>query len=62
MIAAFLGFEGSNSAVFISVAIYPGAKAFTLIPFSAHSLHNAFVTCATPPFDAAYAGTVYPVS
>ena len=60
VIAAFLGFSGSSSAVFISVAMYPGARALTLIPFSAHSLHSALVSWATPPLDAAYAGTVYP--
>jgi hypothetical protein len=37
----------------LSVAMYPGAIAFTLIPFEAHSFASAFVNCATPPFDAA---------
>jgi hypothetical protein len=45
---------------FISVAIYPGAIALTFIPFAAHSLDSAFVSCPTPPFEAAYAGTVIP--
>jgi hypothetical protein len=48
------------SAVFISVAIYPGAIAFTLIPLFAHSLLSAFVNWPTPPLLAAYAGTVMP--
>lgn len=47
-------------ASFISVDIYPGATALTLMPFPAHSLLSALVSCATPPFDAAYAGTVIP--
>jgi hypothetical protein len=40
-------------AAFISVAMYPGAIALTLMPLLAHSLLNAFVNWATPPFEAA---------
>lgn len=50
----------ANRAVFISVSIYPGAIALTVIPFEVHSFDNALVSCATAPFDAAYAGTVRP--
>lgn len=48
------------SGVFISVSMYPGAIAFTLIPRPAHSLLSALVSWATPPFEAAYAGTLKP--
>ena len=32
----------------------------TFTPFEAHSFDSAFVSCATAPLDAAYAGTVSP--
>lgn len=48
------------NALFISVAIYPGAMQLTPIPLPAHSLLSAFVSCSTPPFEAEYAGTVSP--
>lgn len=48
------------SASFMSVCMYPGAIAFTLTPFEAHSFDSALVSCATPPFALAYAGTVRP--
>ena len=44
----------------LSVAMYPGAMAFTLTPLDAHSLASDLVICATPPLAAAYAGTVMP--
>jgi hypothetical protein len=37
----------------LSVAMYPGAIAFTLILFEAHSLARAFVSCAKPRLAAA---------
>lgn len=67
--------SSASKAVFISVAMYlvrvskvshsfflthPGAMALTVTPFDVHSLASAFVSCATAPFDAAYAGTVSP--
>lgn len=42
-----------NSAVFISVSIYPGAMAFTVIPLDVHSLAKLLVSCPTAPFEAA---------
>jgi hypothetical protein len=56
----FALFSSFISTVFISVAMYPGAIAFTLIPLLAHSLLSALVNCPTPPLLAAYAGTVIP--
>ena len=50
----------ARSAVVLSVAMYPGAMAFTCTLRPAHSLASAFVNCATPPFAAAYPGTVMP--
>jgi hypothetical protein len=50
----------ARRAVFMSVSMYPGAMAFTLMPFDAHSLDSAFVRPATPCLAAAYAGTVRP--
>jgi hypothetical protein len=47
-------------AVFMSVAMYPGAIALTLIPLATHSFDRALVSWPTPPLDAAYAGTVMP--
>ena len=47
-------------ATFMSVAMYPGAMALTLIPLAIHSLESALVNCEMPPLDAAYAGTVMP--
>lgn len=44
----------------MSVSMYPGAMAFTLMPLDAHSLESAFVRPATPCLAAAYAGTVRP--
>lgn len=44
----------------MSVAMYPGAMAFTLIPCLAHSLAMALVSVATAPFDAEYDGTKRP--
>ena len=52
--------SSSINAVFISVATYPGAIALTEMPFPAHSFDRAFVSCVTPPLEAAYAGTVKP--
>lgn len=49
-----------NSAVFISVSIYPGAIALTVTPLAVHSFAKLLVSCATAPLDAAYAGTVSP--
>lgn len=40
-------------ASFMSVAMYPGAMALTLMPLEAHSLDNALVRPATPCFAAA---------
>lgn len=34
--------------------------ALTLMPLATHSFDKALVSCATPPLDAAYAGTVMP--
>lgn len=53
-------FSSLSKASFISVAMYPGAIALTVIPFAAHSLLKALVSWVTAPFDAAYAGTVRP--
>lgn len=53
-------FSSLINASFMSVAIYPGAIAFTLTPLLAHSLLSALVSCPTPPLLAAYAGTVMP--
>jgi hypothetical protein len=53
-------FSSLINASFISVAIYPGAIAFTLTPLLAHSFDSALVSCPTPPLLAAYAGTVIP--
>jgi hypothetical protein len=39
--------------------MYPGQMQLTCIPLSANSLLNAFVICKTPPFEAAYADTLY---
>lgn len=47
-------------AVFISVSMYPGAIALTVIPLLVHSFAKLFVSCPTAPLDAAYAGTVRP--
>ena len=49
-----------RSATVLSVEIYPGAMAFTCTFRPAHSLASALVNCATPPFAAAYPGTVMP--
>jgi hypothetical protein len=49
-----------NKAVFISVSIYPGAIALTVIPLPVHSFAKLLVSCPTAPLDAAYAGTVMP--
>ncbi|KAL7358042.1 hypothetical protein ACKS0A_01954 [Histoplasma ohiense] len=57
--ALFLSGLSINS-VFISVLIYPGAMALTEMPLDIHSFDRALVSWATPPFDAAYAGTVMP--
>ena len=43
----------SINAVFISVAMYPGAIALTEMPFPAHSFDRALVSCETPPLEAA---------
>lgn len=47
-------------ATFMSVAMYPGAMALTLIPLATHSFESALVNCEMPPLEAAYAGTVMP--
>lgn len=47
-------------AVFMSVSMYPGAMALTVIPLEAHSLERALVSWPIPPLEAAYAGTVMP--
>ena len=49
-----------NSASFISVSIYPGAIALTVIPSLVHSFAKLLVSCPTAPLLAAYAGTVSP--
>lgn len=40
-------------ATFMSVSMYPGATALTLMPLDAHSLDRALVSWATPPLEAA---------
>lgn len=49
-----------SSAVFMSVSMYPGAMALTVMPFDVHSFAKLFVTWPTAPLEAAYAGTVRP--
>ena len=44
----------------MSVAMDPGAMAFTWILYLAHSFDNALVTRVTPPLDAAYDATRSP--
>src|ERR1035437_4816116 len=57
---AALRAASARSAIVLSVAIYRGAIAFTCTLRPAHSLASALVNCATPPFAAAYPGTVMP--
>lgn len=46
-------FCASNSASgFNAVSIYPGAIAFTRIPYGAHSAANDLASCVTPAFEA----------
>ena len=45
-----------RAGIVIGVSIQPGAIALTLMPCSAHATASDFVSCTTPPFDAAYAG------
>ena len=40
----------------MGVSIQPGAIALTRMPSSAQATASDFVSCTTPPFDAAYAG------
>lgn len=42
-----------RSASFISVAMYPGATAFTVTPLEVHSFARDFVSWATAPLEAA---------
>src|ERR1700723_767254 len=43
-----------------SVAIQPGAMAFTRMPSAAQATASALVNCATPPLEAVYAGIAGP--
>ncbi len=49
-----------NLSTYISVLTYPGTTAFTLTPCALHSFASALTSWPTPPFAAAYAGTVSP--